>query len=185
MPRRLTPPRRPLTDGEIRLEPIDERYVEDFQRLVEDPEVVRHTRVPSSPPPGFGATWVARYVDAWSEGNRAGFAILDGDGVFLGFVAVVDHDAEGAQAEIGYVVAPEARGRGIAARALGLLTEWALDDLGLQRVELRIDPENVASIRVAERCGYVREGIFRSLHFKEDLRGDTAVYSLLPGDPRP
>ncbi len=46
---------------------------------------------------------------------------------------------------------PEARGRGIATRALGLVTRHALDDLGLERVELRIGTDNGASMRVAER----------------------------------
>ncbi len=64
------------------------------------------------------------------------------------------------------------------------ITGWALDELGLERVELHIDPENTASIRVAERCAYIRQGILRSLHFKEGLRGDTVSYSLLRGDPR-
>ena len=110
--------------------------------------------------------------------------MLSRDGEFLGFTGIVDLDAEARQGEIGYVVAREARGRGVAGRSLRLVTDWALDTLGLQRVELHIDPENEASIRVAERCGYVREGVLRSLHFKEHLRGDTAIYSLLPGDPR-
>jgi RimJ/RimL family protein N-acetyltransferase len=97
---------------------------------------------------------------------------------------VVDFDPEGNQGEIGYVVAREARGQGIAQRALRLVTDWALDAAGLERVELHIAPENVPSIRAAECCGYVREGVLRSLHFKEDERGDTVIYSLLPGDPR-
>jgi RimJ/RimL family protein N-acetyltransferase len=49
-------------------------------------------------------------------------------------------------------------------------------------VELRITPDNVPSIRVAERCGFVREGVLRSVHFKEELRSDLAVYSRLPSD---
>ncbi len=65
------------------------------------------------------------------------------------------------------------------------VTDWALDGLGLARVELHIDPENAASLRVAERCGYIREGMLRSVHFKGDQRGDAVIYSLLPGDPRP
>ncbi len=93
-------------------------------------------------------------------------------------------DAEGNQGEIGYVTVREARGRGVAQRALRLVTDWALDSAGLERVELHIDPENPASIRVAERCGYVHEGVLRSLYFKEDMRSDTVIYSLLPGDPR-
>ena len=42
--------------------------------------------------------------------------------------------------------------------------------------------ENTGSIRVAERAGFVREGVLRSAHFKDGLRSDVAVYSLLPGD---
>lgn len=179
----LHPPITPLADGTIRLEPLDARFVSEFERLVEDPEVIRNTRVPSQPPPGFAASWIDRYVRGWADGSRAGFAILAcDDGAFLGFAAIVDLQREERQGELGYVVAREARGRGIARRALRLLTRWALAELGLRRVELRIDPENLASIRVAERCGYVREGVLRSLHFKEDLRSDTAVYSLLPSD---
>jgi RimJ/RimL family protein N-acetyltransferase len=49
-------------------------------------------------------------------------------------------------------------------------------------VELRIDVGNEPSIRVAERAGYRRDGVLRSLHFKEDVRTDVAVYSLLAGD---
>src|SRR5262249_46350958 len=78
----------------------------------------------------------------------------------------------------------EERGRGVAGRALRLITDWALDGLLLDRVELRIDVGNAPSIRVAERIGYRREGVLRSLHFKEDVRTDVAVYSLLAGDER-
>jgi RimJ/RimL family protein N-acetyltransferase len=94
----------------------------------------------------------------------------------------VQIDREGRQAEAGYIVAPRARGRGIAARALRLLTDWALAELDLERVELRITADNVPSIRVAERAGFVREGVLRSVHFKQELRTDVAVYSRLAGD---
>jgi RimJ/RimL family protein N-acetyltransferase len=183
VPRGLTPPEPPLADDTIRLEPLDDRHVSDFEGLLQDPEVVRNTRVPSNPPPGFAGTWLNRYVEGWRDGTRAGFAILGEQGDFLGFVAIVDMNLDERQGEIGYVVARAARGRGVAGRALGLITDWALDGLGLERVELHIDPENIASIRVAERSGYVREGVLRSLYFKEGQRGDTAIYSLLPTDP--
>jgi RimJ/RimL family protein N-acetyltransferase len=86
------------------------------------------------------------------------------------------------QAEIGYIVAREARGRGIATRALGLVTDYALGEVGLERVQLLIDVENAPSVRVAERCGYLREGVARSLYVKPGRRADMVVYSRLPGD---
>ncbi len=188
MPRRLSaalsPPDPPLADELVRLEPLSERYVPDFERLLADADTIRNTRVPSNAPPGFAAKWVGRYTDGWQNGSNAGFAVLGAGGVFLGFVAIVDLDLPARQGEIGYVVAPEARGRGVAGRALRLVTDWALDGLGLERVELRIDTDNEPSIRVAERCRYAREGVFRSLHLKEDIRTDVVVYALLAGDPR-
>jgi RimJ/RimL family protein N-acetyltransferase len=98
--------------------------------------------------------------------------------------AIVELDLERRQGEIGYLVAPVARSRGVAGRALRLITDWALGDLGLERVELLIDVDNEPSHRVAERAGYVKEGVLRSRHFKENLRNDIVVYSLIAADRR-
>jgi RimJ/RimL family protein N-acetyltransferase len=184
VPRRLRAPSPPLADDAVRLDPLDERYVPDFERVLDDAGIVRYTRVPTNPPNGFAARWIGRYVKGWQDGSCAGFAILSTESAFLGFAAIVDLDLRACQGEIGYAVIGEARGRGIAGRALRLITGWALDGLGLERVELRIDLDNEASIRVAERAGYHRDGVLRSLHFKEDLRADLAIYSLLAADPR-
>ena len=48
-----------------------------------------------------------------------------------------------------------------------LLTRWAFDELGALRAYLYINVENVPSLRVAQRAGYVREGVLRSLHLKQ------------------
>jgi len=52
-------------------------------------------------------------------------------------------------------------------------------------VRLVIDTANPASLRVAERAGYVREGVMRSLHFKNGRRIDAVLLSRLPSDPPP
>jgi RimJ/RimL family protein N-acetyltransferase len=163
----------------VRLEPLDDRFVPEFEQLANDPDIVRFTRVPSVPGGGFTAGWVGRYISGWDDGSRAGFAILSSDGAFLGMVGIVELDLAGRQGEIGYMVAPAARGRGVAGRALRLVSAWALGPLGLERVELRISSENKPSLRVAERLGFVREGVLRSMHLKDDVRSDIVIYSLL------
>lgn len=90
---------------------------------------------------------------------------------------------EGREAEVGYIVAPEARGRGIAPRALAMLTQWGFEEVGLERIELRAELENPASLKVAERCGYVREGVLRNAYLKAGRRGDMALYSRVASDP--
>jgi RimJ/RimL family protein N-acetyltransferase len=172
-------PVRPLSDGVMRLEPLDDRFVPDFEQLANDPDVVRFTRVPSARGDGFASGWVDRYVSGWDDGSRAGFAILSADDAFLGMVGIVELDLAGRQCEIGYMVAPAARGQGVAGRALRLVSAWALGPLGLERVELRISADNEPSLRVAERLGFVREGVLRSLHLKDDVRSDVVIYSLL------
>jgi RimJ/RimL family protein N-acetyltransferase len=179
----LQPPDSPLADDAIRLVPLSPTHQPGIGALLEDADVRRHTRVPSQPPPGFAATWLGRYLDGWRTGSRAGFAIEAHDGEFLGLGMIVHLEWEGRQGEIGYVVAPAARGRGVATRTLRLLTDWAFDGLGLERIELWIDVENPGSERVAERVGYVREGVLRSYWFKEDIRGDFGIWSRLRSDP--
>jgi RimJ/RimL family protein N-acetyltransferase len=88
------------------------------------------------------------------------------------------------RAAVGYWLAPHARGRGVATHATRLLAGWAFERLGLERLELTCGPDNVASQRVAERCGFTREGMLRShMRFKGGRR-DTVVYSLLRGELR-
>jgi RimJ/RimL family protein N-acetyltransferase len=62
------------------------------------------------------------------------------------------------------------------------LTRWGFDELGLIRLELRIDVENPASERVAERSGYRRDGVLRNVHFKAGLRCDLGIWSRLSQD---
>ena len=151
--------------------------------LLDDPDIVRFTRVPVGADETFVRGWIKRYEDGWVEGSRAAFAIHASDGgALLGWAGLVELDLEARQAEIGYLVAPAARGQGIAARTVTLLTRWSFDELGLERLELRIDPENVPSTKVAERAGYRLEGVLRNLHFKAGLRADLGIWSRLRTD---
>jgi [ribosomal protein S5]-alanine N-acetyltransferase len=86
-------------------------------------------------------------------------------------------------AAIGYWCAREARGRGLTTRALRLLSRHALEDLGIERLELITDPDNHASQRVAEKVGFRREGVLRShLPHPDGRRRDSVMFSLLPGE---
>jgi RimJ/RimL family protein N-acetyltransferase len=167
----------------VALAPLSTEHIADVEALTTDPDVLRFTRVPDPPPPRFVQTWLAGYEDGREEGTRAAFAIVDErDGGFLGIAVAPEIDRASRTAELGYVVAPAARGRGVASEALRLMTAWAFAELGMERLELLISVENEASKRVAARCGYVREGVLRSHYVKGELREDTELWSRLPGD---
>ena len=172
-----------LTDGVIRLETISRAHLDGLAGLLRDPEVIHNTRVPDPPDDGFEERWLEAYETGTVDGTRDGYAIVDAEtGDFLGIAGLVAIERDANQGEIGYVVTREARGRGIATRALRLVTDYALGEVGLERVQLLINSDNEASIAVAERCGYRREGVFRSLYMKPGRRADTIVFSRLPGD---
>jgi RimJ/RimL family protein N-acetyltransferase len=170
---------------EVRLERLDERWLDAVNDLVADPEVLRFTRIEEPPPEGFARSWIAAYETGRRDGSREGFAAVDGDGRFLGLGLAPEIDREAGELELGYIVAAHARGRGVGTEILRLLTRWAFEDVEAQRVYLIIDVANPASVRVAERCGYVLEGVMRSIHLKQGQRVDAGLWSRLPGDLRP
>jgi RimJ/RimL family protein N-acetyltransferase len=70
--------------------------------------------------------------------------------------------------EVGYYLRRDCWGRGLATRSLQLATTWLLDDLGESEIVLCTHPENVRSQAVAERAGYVRDGVVeRYAEFKD------------------
>jgi RimJ/RimL family protein N-acetyltransferase len=169
--------------GAIRLEPFAEQHLDSLGSLIVDPETHRFTRIPVPAPPDYPQIWLGRYVEGRREGTREAFAIVDAeDGAVLGLVMSPRIDRDTRTAELGYALAPEARGRGAATEALRQITEWAFAE-GMLRLELLISVDNDPSRHVAERCGYVFEGVLRSAHFKADLRADTEIWSRLPTDP--
>ena len=168
----------------VRLVPLDETHLAGIESVLDDPDTLRFTRVPEPVPPGFAREWLGRYEAGRLDGSREAFAALDGDGSFVGLAFAPDIDRGAGELELGYVVAPAARGRGIATALLRQLTRWAFDDVGAERIRLIIDVDNVASERVAAHCGYVREGVLRSTYVKASRpRADVSIWSRLPSDP--
>ena len=170
----------------MRLEPFGEQHLDALERMLDggDPDLLRFTRIPEPVPPDFARTWLARYEDGRADGTREAFAALGDDGELLGLGLVPTLDRDAGEAEIGYIVAAEHRGRGVASAILREVTAWAFAQ-GIARAELFIDVRNPASERVAQRAGYVREGTLRSVHHKGGLRIDATVWSRLPSDPEP
>ena len=169
----------------VRLEPLAGTHTPHVARLVTDPDVLQFTRVPDPPPADFPSRWVATYEDGRRDGSREGFAVFDGAGRFVGLALAPDVDRAAREAELGYIVTPEARGRGFASEMLKRITRWAFDEAQIIRAFLIINVDNHASLRVADRCGYVREGVLRSIHLKDGLRVDAALYSRLRTDAEP
>lgn len=103
------------------------------------------------------------YVVNRSTGlDNLGWAIADpGTDEVLGYMSVHKIDLANACGEVGYWVVPAARGRGLAARAVDVVTAYATSVLGLARLELYHSLANERSCAVAEKAGYACEGVRR------------------------
>jgi RimJ/RimL family protein N-acetyltransferase len=169
----------------VQLEPFGPGRIEAMRPWLDDPALLRFTRIPDPQPPGFLEGWLRGYEDGRRDGTRDGFWVVGADDELLGLAVCPRIDAEARTAELGYVVAPEARGRGVGTVALELITEWALSERAMLRLELLIGVANEPSKRVAAKCGYTREGVLRSLYFKQGRHEDTEIWSRLASDPDP
>lgn len=145
-----------LRDGDLVLRAPHERDVPAIVAACGDPEIPRF--IPLIPSPYTvqdGLAYVAAARELWSTGQSRPFVILDaGTGALLGSVGV----GIGVRPAVGYWLAPHARGRGVATRAVSMVVDWARREHGVRRIELYTHPDNVASQRVAERVGFRRVG---------------------------
>lgn len=170
-----------LSDGVVRLRAWEPEDAEAVFAACQDPEIARFLPIPQPYTRATAQQFVARRRADWERDDERSFAITDAEtGELLGSIA--RHQRAEHRVEFGYWVAPWARGRGTATRALGLLADWSLAD-GFIRLELFTHPDNAASGRVAERAGFIREGVRRAWDLDRHGNPEDAVFFvLLRGD---
>jgi RimJ/RimL family protein N-acetyltransferase len=145
---------RELRDDSIRLRPFTDADVPAIARACNDAEMRFAPAVPSP----YTEDDARAYVRFAAEADRRWILCISDDaGAVLGSIDLrAPGDGTGV---VGYWVAPEARRRGVATRVLRLVSRWAIDELGVERLTLTTDPENLASQRVAEKAGFRRVGV--------------------------
>lgn len=144
-----------------------------------DPDMIRFTTVPVPYTRSDADGFLDHMAAGWADGSVAAFAI-EVDGRFAGTLDL--RLQEGAWAEVGFGLAPWARGRGVMTRALRLAVDWAFTELGLVGVQWRAVVGNEASLGVARGCGFALEGTVRGLLVHRGQRLDGWIGTLLATD---
>ena len=164
---------------------MGEADLEQLVAALQDPEIPRFTTIPHPYGAEEARHWQRMADSGLETGTDLPTLIVDADGDrLLGAVGIHGLSPETGRCSAGYWVAADARGQGVATRALRLLCGFALESMRVARIELWIDPQNIASLRVAERVGFAREGLLRSFMQIGGKRRDMLMYSLLPGELR-
>jgi RimJ/RimL family protein N-acetyltransferase len=180
----LPPLHEPLTDGYATLRDAAERDIPEVLIAHDDDPELHIRRGLAKAPTGAELGRQAETAPAErAAGTLATLTLVEpGSDLCLGQVIVHALEWEHARAELGIWLAPQARGRGLAGRALRLAAHWLLTTCGLERVQVLTEPDNAAMLGAARAAGFRFEGILRGYQRDRAGRIDLAVLSLVRAD---
>jgi len=142
-----------------------------------DPRIPEGTTVPADYSEHAGRAFIERQWSRVDNGEGISFAIEPTDlARAVGLVVLLLRPQVGV-AGVGYWVVPSARGHGYATLGVRLISDWALAEIGLARLEAWVEPDNAASLRVLETAGFALEGRLRSFLAFPERRADALVLS--------
>ena len=101
-------------------------------------------------------------------------------GKVCGVISIVPQsDVHRLSGELGYWIGESFWNKGIATQAVSMISEYAFEKLGLNRIYAKVFDPNVASMKVLEKCGYLLEGISKNAVIKNNRVLDEHRYALL------
>jgi RimJ/RimL family protein N-acetyltransferase len=171
-----------LEAGPYRLRPFGEGDLPLIEEASRDPFIPLITTVPAAYSPEEGRAFLERQRDRVAGGDGYPFVIDDpSEGRGIGAVGVWLRNIDLGRVSFGYWIVASGRGRGAAAHALIACAGWAESTFAPARLELYVEPWNTASIRTAERAGFVEEGLLRSWELVGDERKDMLMFARIAG----
>lgn len=170
----------PPAHGQVRLRPFEDADLDMVTELSTDPYVPLVGTLPAHCSPTEGAAFIQRQRGRHAEGAGFSFVIVEvAGGTPVGSVGLWCRQLASGRASVGYSLVPSARGRGLATDAVRAVTAFGWTIPAIHRIELHIEPWNSGSIGVAERAGYLREGLLRSHQEIGGTRRDMLLYAAI------
>lgn len=159
--------------------------VDAITSACQDPEIPRWTVVPSPYTDEHAADFVGMVAKWWADDEATTWGIRH-DNALVGMIGLHDvaSNPSGGDAEIGFWMAPQYRGKGYVTEACEAVIAWGFSELRLARIEWRAVAGNLASARAAQSLGFQYEGLLRQGHSSPRGRADAWVAGLLATDDR-
>jgi [ribosomal protein S5]-alanine N-acetyltransferase len=170
----------------LRLRPFEDADADGLFALHSNARVLRYWDAPPWSDPGRAGRFITACQQMAQEGTGARLAVdRAGDGRFIGWCGLTRWNPVYRSAALSYCFAEAAWGHGYATEAAGGLLRWGFGTLDLNRVQAETDTRNLASARVLEKLGFVREGTLREDCVVNGEVSDSWVYGLLRREWRP
>jgi len=157
-----------LISGEIKLRSFKESDIPRLVELANNENIARNLR------DGFPHPYTPEHADAFikrcSELDPQTFFAIEFKGEYVGNIGLVKgNDVYRKSAEVGYFIGEEYWNKGIATIALNLICDYGFNNLDYIRIHTGVYEHNIASQRVLEKCGFVKEGVFKMAVFKKEM----------------
>jgi len=175
-----------LPTPRLRLRPFENADADDVFALQSNAFVLRYWDAPPWTDRGRADRFLAVCRQMEEDGTGARLAVdRAADGAFIGWCTLTKWNPEYRSASLGYCFAEAAWGHGYATEAARAVLRWAFQTLDLNRVQAETDTRNVASARVLEKLGFVREGTLREDCVVNGDVSDSWVFGLLRREWQP
>lgn len=122
--------------------------------------------------------YIRRNLTCLAEGTGFSVAIVL-NGRIAGMVGFHDVNEQSRTADIGYWITDEAEGRGLVTKSCRVFIGYLFDEVGLKRIQIKCNIDNVRSRAIPERLGFTFEGIEERAEYVDGKYGDWAVYAML------
>lgn len=104
---------------------------------------------------------------------------VKGNDKIIGFIGHYRIQPENYRAEIGYMLLPDEQGKGYATESIKAVIEYGFNEINLHSIEAVIDPDNIASERVLQKIGFIKEAHILENEYFNGKFWDTVIYSIL------
>lgn len=164
----------------LTLRRADATDIPQLYRLRSDEQIMKYIPRPVATSPDEIAEFLRLTDEKIASNEMINWKIsIKGDSTLIGTIGFYYIKPEHYRAEIGYMLLPEFQGKGYVTEAIAAVVNYGFEAMGLHSIEALVDPENIASRAVLEKCGFVREAYFKENEFYNGKFLDTVVYSKL------
>lgn len=174
----------PTIDGaRVRLRPPDERDLPDLLATFGDADALCYWSHGPLADLDAARAYLDGIRDGWRDRTLFQWAVAGPEADrLLGTVTLCAWDQANRRAEVGFILRPEAQGRGLATDAVRAALAFGFGPMRLHRVEADVDPANAVSLRLLARLGFREEGRFRDRWFTFGSWKDSVMLGLLAPD---
>lgn len=173
----------PMGDSLVILRKIGMENVDDVYEYASNENTTRYLAWQTHQSKKFTKNYVKFLQKQYKAGEFFDWGInLRENGKMVGTCGFTSINSEHSRAEIGYVVNPEYWGQGIATASAKLVTSFAFEQLGINRLEAKFIIGNSASEAVMKKIGMQKEGVLREYMFVKGNYEDICIYSMTAQD---